>query len=148
MLVVDGKQAPTSEGCDMYELAEILKDAGCYNAVNMDGGGSTTMVARPEGKENYEVISSPCDGAPRAVASSFYIVSRVPSSDEAHHAAVEADADYITPEGTVNITASALNYAGTAVEIARFRSPVCGEGHGAQTLRPRDRHHRRPRPKG
>ncbi len=117
MLVVDGKQSPTSEGCDMYELAEILLDAGCYNAVNMDGGGSTTMVARPEGKENYEVISSPCDGAPRAVASSFYIVSRVPSSDEAHHAAVEADADYITPEGTVNITASALNYAGTAVEM-------------------------------
>ncbi len=117
MLVVDGKQAPTSEGCDMYELAEILQDAGCYNAVNMDGGGSTTMVARPEGKENYEVISSPCDGAPRAVASSFYVVSRVPPSDEAHHAAVEADADYITPNGTVNITTSALNYAGTAVDM-------------------------------
>ena len=39
MLVADGKLAPYSEGCDMYELAEILLKAGCTDAINLDGGG-------------------------------------------------------------------------------------------------------------
>ena len=43
MVVVDGRQA-VSAGATLGELAEILRGLGAADAVNLDGGGSSTMV--------------------------------------------------------------------------------------------------------
>lgn len=43
-LIVDGRQPDWSMGADMVDLAGMLKDAGASDAMNMDGGGSTTLV--------------------------------------------------------------------------------------------------------
>lgn len=43
-LIVDGRQKEWSQGADMADLAILLKDAGAADAINMDGGGSTTLV--------------------------------------------------------------------------------------------------------
>lgn len=58
LLVVDGRQTE-SAGVTIDELALIMKGLGCTNALHLDGGGSSTMVAgnnsspilinRPEG---------------------------------------------------------------------------------------------------
>ncbi|MCK5783389.1 MAG: phosphodiester glycosidase family protein, partial [Desulfobacterales bacterium] len=45
MVVVDGRQKGYSEGVSLYELAEILKSCGCFEAINLDGGGSSIMIA-------------------------------------------------------------------------------------------------------
>ncbi|MBT3216377.1 MAG: phosphodiester glycosidase family protein [Candidatus Marinimicrobia bacterium] len=41
--VVDGRQLE-SRGVDLNELAIIMKDIGCVDALNLDGGGSSAMV--------------------------------------------------------------------------------------------------------
>ena len=43
-LIVDGRQESWSQGADMADLAILLRDAGAADAINMDGGGSTTLV--------------------------------------------------------------------------------------------------------
>ncbi|MFB0517153.1 MAG: phosphodiester glycosidase family protein, partial [Candidatus Neomarinimicrobiota bacterium] len=43
LLVVDGRQ-DRSRGVDLNELAIIMKDLGCLEALNLDGGGSSTLV--------------------------------------------------------------------------------------------------------
>lgn len=43
-LIVDGRQKTWSQGADVADLAILLKDAGAADAINMDGGGSTTLV--------------------------------------------------------------------------------------------------------
>lgn len=43
-VVVDGKQPDLSLGMTMSELADFMADLGCTNALNFDGGGSTTFV--------------------------------------------------------------------------------------------------------
>ena len=43
-LVVDGGQAGYSEGATPRETAELLKELGAHSALNLDGGGSTTLV--------------------------------------------------------------------------------------------------------
>jgi len=54
LFVADGRQT-ISEGLSLSELATVLKDLGCTDAMNLDGGGSsqmavgTTLVNRPEG---------------------------------------------------------------------------------------------------
>lgn len=44
VLVVDGRQPEWSMGANMHDLAAILLRAGAANALNMDGGGSSTLV--------------------------------------------------------------------------------------------------------
>lgn len=44
LMTVDGRQPGYSDGCEDEESAEWLLRFGAYNAVNMDGGGSATMV--------------------------------------------------------------------------------------------------------
>ena len=54
-------------GFTTLEVANILKDLGCTDALNLDGGGSTIMLVC-----GHEVIK-PSDGKQRAVASCVYI---------------------------------------------------------------------------
>ncbi len=51
-------------------MAQMLKNAGCVSAIALDGGGSSTYCARPEGTDKLVVSNSPADGAERAVSSS------------------------------------------------------------------------------
>jgi hypothetical protein len=49
-VVVDGRQPNYSEGMTLSELTALLQQLGAYSAINMDGGGSSTMVLRRDGK--------------------------------------------------------------------------------------------------
>ena len=69
LMVVDGRQAGFSEGVSLPEMGELLIRCGAYIAMNLDGGGSSTMVLGGAG-----VINSPSDGAERAVANHLGIV--------------------------------------------------------------------------
>ena len=61
MIVVDGRQPGYSEGCTLKELADMLiKFGGIYNAINLDGGGSSAMVLDKNGK--VELLNSPIEG--------------------------------------------------------------------------------------
>ncbi len=44
MFVADGRQGSISEGVSLTELAEIMINLGCVEAMNLDGGGSTQMA--------------------------------------------------------------------------------------------------------
>ncbi|MBT4818087.1 MAG: phosphodiester glycosidase family protein [Lentisphaerae bacterium] len=58
LVVVDGRQGRYSKGVTMRELAEIMLRQGAVSALNLDGGGSTTLVvARSNGTPR--VLNSP-----------------------------------------------------------------------------------------
>ncbi|MBR6689837.1 MAG: phosphodiester glycosidase family protein [Bacilli bacterium] len=48
LLVIDGRRPGHSIGVDMVELTNIMLKYGAYNASNLDGGGSSTIVANGE----------------------------------------------------------------------------------------------------
>jgi hypothetical protein len=60
LVVVDGRQPFYSEGATFVELAELLKDLGAFNAMSLDGGGSSTMVIEGENGEPV-ILNSPID---------------------------------------------------------------------------------------
>jgi hypothetical protein len=43
LMVVDGRQ-DASRGVDLKELATLMREVGSYQAMNLDGGGSSTIV--------------------------------------------------------------------------------------------------------
>jgi hypothetical protein len=60
LVVVDGRQPFYSSGATFQELAEILQDFGAFNAMALDGGGSSTMVVEGENGDPL-VLNSPID---------------------------------------------------------------------------------------
>lgn len=69
-LVVEGRQE-FSDGYTMVETARKLKSLGCKSGLNLDGGGSSTLVAMHDG--GLKVINSPSDGTQRRVANGLAI---------------------------------------------------------------------------
>ena len=63
LLVIDGRQV-NSRGVDLMELAIIMKDLDCIEAINLDGGGSSAMVVdgklinRPSGTSSQREVMS------------------------------------------------------------------------------------------
>jgi Phosphodiester glycosidase len=65
LVVVDGR-SESSSGQTLLQLANLLRSLGDDAAINLDGGGSSTMVAKdPVGV--LGVRNSPSDGSPRKV---------------------------------------------------------------------------------
>ncbi|WP_326567811.1 phosphodiester glycosidase family protein [Amycolatopsis rhabdoformis] len=78
MFLVAVQAAPgTSGGMTTPEVAQLLQRAGAANAVNLDGGGSTTLVARDPGAHAVTVRNRPTDGAgERSVANGIGVFVR------------------------------------------------------------------------
>ncbi|MCW1805966.1 phosphodiester glycosidase family protein [Brachybacterium squillarum] len=69
LVTVDGRQAE-SVGMSISEAADLALDLGLVDAVNLDGGGSTTMVV------GDELVSTPSGGQERAVGDALVIRGR------------------------------------------------------------------------
>lgn len=78
MAVIDGRQPGFSEGVTLTELAVIMKEMGAVNALNLDGGGSATFLARLPGETSRKVMNSPSDGGERKTANGLLLVNQAP----------------------------------------------------------------------
>ncbi len=79
LVTVDGRQTK-SIGMTQTELAYLMLDLGAYNAVNLDGGGSTTMVDRPLGESSLKIVNSPSDSTARGISTAIGVFSSAPSA--------------------------------------------------------------------
>ena len=73
LYAVDGRQSGYSNGVSEANLAAELRDQGCVWAVNLDGGGSTTMSVLLPGQDGTALVNKPSDGKARACATFLQI---------------------------------------------------------------------------
>lgn len=79
LITVDGRNA-LAQGMNLHELTYMAKMLNCKNAINFDGGGSTTMYIK--GQPDHGVINYPCDNkqfdhlGERAVSNVFMILKK------------------------------------------------------------------------
>lgn len=71
--VLDGRQNGYSYGAQAVTIANRLKELGCVDALNLDGGGSTAMAGIFPGSDEVSVINSPSDGALRSCANYLFL---------------------------------------------------------------------------
>jgi hypothetical protein len=57
LLVIDGRQKDYSMGATTHEVGQWLAYLGAYEGLNLDGGGTTTLVI--EHKDGYKVVNRP-----------------------------------------------------------------------------------------
>ena len=115
--VTYGLRAPISCGRTYDQMAQMLKNAGCVSAIALDGGGSSTYCARPEGTDKLVVSNSPADGAERAVSSSLLVVSTAVKTGVFDHAVLTPNNEVYTPGSTVQFEAKGVDTAGMAMDL-------------------------------
>jgi len=76
IITVDGRQAD-SGGVTLTELGLMMRRAGAHSALNLDGGGSSTMVGVGPGG-HLRLVNSPSDGRQRRVANALGVRYRAP----------------------------------------------------------------------
>ncbi|MEU8255352.1 phosphodiester glycosidase family protein [Micromonospora inaquosa] len=72
MLTVDGRQVD-SRGVTQTEMGRMMAELGAHHALNLDGGGSSTLLAREPGAPAVQVENGPSDGTERAVPNGLAI---------------------------------------------------------------------------
>lgn len=81
-----------SAGSTMKDIANyMLTELKCQDVVNMDGGGSTEMIARRAGSDDVTTVSYPSDGSSRAVSNSLLFVSDAQKTSEVGQVIVDRD---------------------------------------------------------
>ncbi|MFE8696477.1 S-layer homology domain-containing protein [Cytobacillus sp. FJAT-53684] len=78
MVTVDGRQSGYSKGMTLMEFAQYLAKIGVDKAINLDGGGSTSMIVRKHGNELATLINRPSDGYERAVSTTLQVINSSP----------------------------------------------------------------------
>lgn len=64
-------------GLTYYESAALMKALGCYDALDLDGGGSTAIWS-----EKFGIYNSPRDGSERAIGNALYFTLKAPVDNE------------------------------------------------------------------
>lgn len=99
--VVDGREPDVRVGMRGITLARFMKSLGCYRAINLDGGGSSTMFI--EGQTPYPgrptgVVNRTSDGQERAVCCQLGV--RIDPDAPPQDAGLEAGEDAAIEAGT------------------------------------------------
>lgn len=76
LIAIDGR-LKQAVGVTANELQDFVARYRCYDAISLDGGGSTTMVTRPAGARTVQVLNRPSDRTGlRPVANSLLVFYR------------------------------------------------------------------------
>ena len=97
--IIDGRQAGYSVGLTVTAEAALAKQLGAVNALELDGGGSSTFIAR----ENNTLVlkDKPSDGEMRKVAEAILFVEKTSESESDSESVSEGSAASET-EGSVS----------------------------------------------
>ena len=78
LMVVDGRNFYYSNGADLLDLMNLMSACGASDALNLDGGGSSTFIAKDVESGELKLLNWPTDngGVMRAVATGLAIVEQ------------------------------------------------------------------------
>lgn len=125
LVTVDGRQRD-SRGLTIRELGALLERMGADEALNLDGGGSTTMVAREPGEEPG-IRNNPSDGFERQVPNGLGVLApagsgRVTGLDVVGGADDDEHPERVFPGLTRSFTAR--GYDETVAPVGLPRTPT------------------------
>ncbi len=113
----DGRST-SSQGSSSLEVAQFLYKLGCVKALQLDGGGSSSIIARMPGHSSPGLLNNPSDGRERANSNSLILVSKhsvaIKEGNEANSTAVDnlhvyPGKVYALPSATVQYSVLATN---------------------------------------
>jgi len=106
-----------SSGITLSQLAQRMAELGCETAVNLDGGGSTTIGVTQPGDTDFTIANEPSDGQLRPCANYIFFVRPTTAAQQAEKIFVYPYDSAALPGGQIQLTAKAAdgNYMAAAM---------------------------------
>ncbi len=117
MFVVDGRQDPDSVGMDYPEMAATMISMGCVEAIEMDGGGSSTMLVKRMASGDLDCRNSPSYGYERNVGSSLLVCTSAKPTGIFDHIAFSETEYFVSPYESIYVEAVAVDSNGYETEF-------------------------------
>ncbi len=92
ILSVDGRD-PSSPGISLKEFAKIFKQLGCTQALNLDGGGSSSFLTKRLGEKSLVFRNTKADGYERGVSSALLVVGDKDGKKQKSHSKIKSLVD-------------------------------------------------------
>lgn len=119
---VDGR-SNESYGMRLVSLAKTLLSFGCVYAMNLDGGGSTTAVARFPEEAELQIVNTPSDSAERSVSNALLLIDNSLSDGVARYLIPNETDPVILPGESYVFKGELYDSALKKVELAADEEP-------------------------
>lgn len=122
---VDGRD-DSSQGVSSKEIAQFLQNLGCVKAIQLDGGGSSTIIARMPGNKSPELINNPSDGTQRANSNGLILISKrsLDIKNGTAQAGKSAEDVHIYPGKIYALPNTIIQYKALATDDYFFPTPM------------------------
>lgn len=114
---IDGRQKGHSYGLQLKSLAKRMAELGCTDAINMDGGGSTSISGVYPGADEIAVLNKPSGGALRNVANFIFLKNTKEKTGI-------LKSIYTTPHGEKYLTGSKVELSSVGVDTAYYKKEL------------------------
>lgn len=129
---IDGRAPGFSEGVETEELGELMEDLGVVDAMNLDGGGSSTFVTKMPGETARKMLNRGSDGGERQTGNGLLLINTAPEG-EAAKLAVQPAMERVLTGATISLKAAGIDANGhpatVADAIAWTADPAIGTAH-------------------
>ena len=122
LLVVDGRRSSYSNGASLSSVSEALLSAGCVSAMNLDGGGSSSMSVRLPGESACTVVNSPSDGAARKCGSFALVVNKNRPDGTASRLFLKNDGAFVLAGASVPLEYLASDASQSPADCGRVKA--------------------------
>jgi len=101
LVAVDGRTH--SVGATHEEMADIMLKLGAYNAMHLDGGGSTTMAVQLPGEMRPSIVNRVSDGAQRKIINGLGVYDYAPVGEVTQLAVSAGEKNIVYAQAGVNL---------------------------------------------
>ncbi len=120
LYTIDGRQKGYSYGVQLRTLANRLKELGCTDAINLDGGGSTSYVVQFPGDNTTTLVNSPSDGKLRSVSNFIFLKNNQEPTGKLDKITVYPLTSYVLVGESIKVTAKGSDTAHYAMETPKL----------------------------
>ena len=126
-VTIDGRTSSYT-GVSQRDLGEIMISLGAHEAINLDGGGSTEMVLRPQGDVSKQIANNPSGGTERSLQNGIGIINTSPKSSIVEGIKLEATDSNVFVDTSRKFTLKAYdkNYNPIEVDYSKVEWYVTG----------------------
>ncbi len=122
--VLDGRQSGYSYGAKQSTVAQRLKEIGCVDALNLDGGGSTTISGVYPGCDEDAIINSPSDKTLRKVTNFIFLKNMEKPTGMAEKAYIYPYSGKILSGSTISLETKAVDENYHPVDVKEVQYSV------------------------
>lgn len=130
---VDGRQPGFSEGLETSQVAQLLLEMGVVNALNLDGGGSSTMIAKLPGTSSATMVNSGSDGYERSIGNGLLLVNMGEETGTLEKLTVTPSTARVLTGSTIQLQANGLDGSDHPVAATGEQAWLVDEAFGTIT---------------